>query len=78
MSVDISLDGWDIVRASEADWIPWTGAAGEARAKILGSADGYTVVLVEAQPGYRGDRHVHGTRSSTTWSRERSGTRARR
>ena len=59
MSVDISLDGWDIVRASEADWMPWTGAAGEARAKILGSADGYTVVLVEAQPGYRGNAHVH-------------------
>ena len=56
----ISLDGWDIVRAAEADWMPWTGSAGAARAKILGSADGYTVVLVEAQPGYSGNPHEHG------------------
>jgi quercetin dioxygenase-like cupin family protein len=55
----ISLEGWDIVRADDAEWMPWTGDAGEARAKILGSADGYTVVLVEAQPGYRGSPHVH-------------------
>ena len=27
-------------------------------AKILGTADGYTVVLVEAQPGYRGTPHT--------------------
>lgn len=54
-----SLEGWNIVRADESDWLPWTGAAGEARAKILGTADGYYVVLVEAQPGYRGTPHVH-------------------
>jgi quercetin dioxygenase-like cupin family protein len=53
------LDGWNIVRAEESDWLPWTGSAGEARAKLLGSADGYTVALVEAQPGYRGNPHVH-------------------
>jgi quercetin dioxygenase-like cupin family protein len=57
---EVSLDGWDIVKADEAEWMPWTGSAGEARAKVLGSADGYTVVLVEAQPGYRGSAHVHG------------------
>src|SRR5262249_57751423 len=56
---DISLDGWDIVRADESDWMPWTGSAGEARAKILGTADGYTVTLVEAQPGYAGSPHEH-------------------
>jgi quercetin dioxygenase-like cupin family protein len=39
--------------------MPWTGSAGEARAKILGRADGYTVVLVEAKPGYRGSEHEH-------------------
>jgi quercetin dioxygenase-like cupin family protein len=55
----ISLDGWNIVRAGETDWLPWTGSAGEARAKLLGGADGYTVALVEAQPGYRGNPHVH-------------------
>jgi mannose-6-phosphate isomerase-like protein (cupin superfamily) len=53
------LDGWNIVRAEESDWLPWTGSAGEARAKLLGSADGYTVALVEARPGYRGSPHVH-------------------
>ncbi|HMG26680.1 MAG TPA: cupin domain-containing protein [Acidimicrobiia bacterium] len=56
---DISLEGWDIVRDEETDWMPWTGAAGEARAKILGTADGYTVTLVEAQPGYAGSPHEH-------------------
>ena len=53
------LDGWNIVRAEESDWLPWTGSAGEARARLLGSADGYTVALVEARPGYRGNPHVH-------------------
>jgi quercetin dioxygenase-like cupin family protein len=57
--MDISLDGWDIVSADEADWMPWTGSAGEARAKVLGSANGYTSVLVEAKPGYRGSEHEH-------------------
>jgi quercetin dioxygenase-like cupin family protein len=57
---DISLDGWNIVGADEADWVPWTGSAGEARAKVLGSADGYMVMLVEAQPGYVGSPHEHG------------------
>jgi quercetin dioxygenase-like cupin family protein len=56
---DISLEGWDIVNADETEWMPWTGAAGEARAKVLGSADGYTAVLVEAQPGYVGAPHEH-------------------
>jgi quercetin dioxygenase-like cupin family protein len=57
--MSISLDGWNIVQADKSDWLPWTGSAGEARAKILGTADGYTVVLVEAQPGYRGTPHTH-------------------
>ncbi len=57
--MDISLDGWNIVSADEAEWMPWTGSAGEARAKMLGAADGYTVVLVEAKPGYRGSEHEH-------------------
>ena len=57
--MDISLDGWDIVSADEADWMPWSGSAGEARAKVLGSADGYTAVMVEAKPGYRGSEHEH-------------------
>ena len=57
--MDISLDGWNIVAANDAEWMPWVGSAGEARAKILGSADGYTVMFVEAEPGYQGAPHEH-------------------
>jgi mannose-6-phosphate isomerase-like protein (cupin superfamily) len=53
-----SLEGWDITRADDAEWIPW-GQDGNARAKILGQADGYTVVLVEAHPRYQGTPHHH-------------------
>ena len=56
---DISLEGWNIVHGESAEWMPWTGSAGEARAKILGAGDGYTAVLVEAKAGYRGNPHVH-------------------
>ncbi|HEX6419341.1 MAG TPA: cupin domain-containing protein [Acidimicrobiales bacterium] len=54
----ISLAGWDITRAADAPWVPW-GDGGDARAKVLGSADGYVVALVEAEPGYRGTPHEH-------------------
>jgi quercetin dioxygenase-like cupin family protein len=57
--VPTTQKGWDIVRAAEAEWMPWSGAAGEARAKVLGSGDGYTLVVVEAHPGYRGTPHEH-------------------
>jgi quercetin dioxygenase-like cupin family protein len=57
--MDISLEGWNIVSADDTEWMPWMGSAGEARAKILGTADGYTMVLVEAKPGYRGSEHEH-------------------
>jgi quercetin dioxygenase-like cupin family protein len=57
--MDISLDGWNIVKADEAEWGPWVGSAGEARAKVLGNADGYNVMLVEAKPGYQGTPHEH-------------------
>ncbi len=56
--MDISLKGWDITRADDAEWVPW-GGSGNARAKVLGSADGYVAVLVEAEPGYHGDPHEH-------------------
>jgi hypothetical protein len=52
------LDGWDITHAADADWVPW-GDNGDARAKILGTADGYVVALIEADAGYRGTPHVH-------------------
>lgn len=58
-TIDVSLEGWDIVSADDSDWMPWGGAEGEARARVLGEADGYNVALVEAKPGYRGNAHVH-------------------
>jgi len=56
--MEISLDGWDIVKAERTEWVPW-GGSGNARAKILGQADGYVVAMVEAEPGYAGDPHEH-------------------
>ena len=50
--------GWNMVRADDAEWAPW-GSQGNARAKVLGTADGYYVTLVEADAGYRGDPHEH-------------------
>jgi uncharacterized protein len=60
MSTDtqISLEGWDIGKFDDKEWVPW-GSGGKARAKVLANADGYMVVVVEAEPGYRGDSHVH-------------------
>jgi quercetin dioxygenase-like cupin family protein len=52
-----SLDGWNITRNAETDWVPW--GDGGAQAKVLGSADGYVVALVEAEAGYRGTPHEH-------------------
>ena len=55
---EISLAGWDIVHGEDVEWAPW-GSRGNARARILGQADGYLVVLVDADAGYRGDPHLH-------------------
>lgn len=57
MDTTISLEGWDIGKFDEKEWVPW--GSGGARAKVLAAADGYMVVLVEAEPGYQGDPHVH-------------------
>ena len=54
-----SLQGWDIGRLAEVDWAPWGGSGADARAKVLGVADGFYVALIEAEAGYRGDPHVH-------------------
>ncbi len=53
-----SLEGWDIRRDCDVDWIPW-GPTGDARAKILGVADGFHVVLVKTDPGYTAAPHGH-------------------
>ncbi|HEX2381917.1 MAG TPA: hypothetical protein VHI95_04740 [Acidimicrobiales bacterium] len=50
--------GWDIGTAADAEWVPW-GEGGRARAKILGTGDGYLLALVEADEGYTGTAHEH-------------------
>ena len=45
------LDGWDIVHGADADWMPWGGEGAPARAKVLGTGDGYALVVVEAAAG---------------------------
>jgi Cupin domain len=54
---EISHEGWDINHADQLEWVPW--GEGGARAKILGTADGYVVALVEADAGYEGTPHEH-------------------
>lgn len=56
--MDISLGGWDVGSFDQVEWSPW-GSAGNARAKVMASADGYHVALVEAEAGYAGDPHQH-------------------
>lgn len=53
-----SLDGWDVGHADDKEWTPW-GSQGNAKGKVLATADGYYVVLVEADPGYSGEAHEH-------------------
>lgn len=57
-TMEHSLQGWQIGRFDDLDWAPW-GSGDRARAKLLGTADGFSVALVEARPGYAGDPHVH-------------------
>ena len=54
-----SLDKWDVVHGADAEWVPWGGNGAPARAKVLGSGDGYLLVVVEAAAGYAGDPHDH-------------------
>ena len=56
--MEITLDGWDIGHGDDKDWAPW-GSRGDARAKMIASGDGYLLMLVEADPGYKGDPHEH-------------------
>ena len=52
------LEGWDINAAADNPWIQW-GEHGKARAKVLGSGDGYVLAVVEADEGYTGTPHEH-------------------
>ena len=53
------LEGWNVAEAHQADWVPWGGSNGAARAKVLAIADDYYLALIEAEPGYAGDPHEH-------------------
>ena len=53
-----SLHNWDIRHAADVDWVPW-GGQGNAKAKILAEADGYTIALVQAEAGYQSGAHEH-------------------
>jgi hypothetical protein len=56
---DHPTPGWDF-------WVSGGGAtpeptpAGGCRTTVLGAADGLQIALVEAEPGYVWDPHVHG------------------
>ena len=54
-----TLDGWNIVHGADAEWMQWGGEGAPARVKILGTGDGYALVLVEAAAGYTGTAHDH-------------------
>jgi len=53
-----SLEHWDIRHHNDVEWLPW-GSKGNARVKVLGEADGYTVAVVEADAGYEASEHEH-------------------
>jgi quercetin dioxygenase-like cupin family protein len=53
-----SLERWDIRHGADVEWSPW-GANDDARMKVLGEADGYTVALIHADKGYRAVPHEH-------------------
>lgn len=53
-----SLENWDIRHGKEIEWLPW-GSEGNARVKILGEADGYTVAIIQADAGYTTLEHQH-------------------
>ena len=47
-----------MTRDADATWGAW-GGSDNARAKVLGNADGYLIAFVEAEAGYRGTPHEH-------------------
>src|SRR5215204_5779878 len=72
------LTGWDITHGAKTEWVPWGGEGAPARAKVLGTGDGYYLLLVEARAGYIGHTTSTRTPSSRTSSAERSNTKASR
>ncbi len=54
----ISLENWDIRHGAQVDWMPW-GSQDNARVKILGEADGYTIALIQADAGHQTAPHDH-------------------
>jgi quercetin dioxygenase-like cupin family protein len=57
-AMEHALAGWDIGAVDDQEWVAW-GSTNNARAKVLAVADGYHVVLVEAEAGYSSEAHLH-------------------
>lgn len=53
-----SLDGWEVRRPAELEWLG-SGDHGDAGAKKIAIGDGIVIALVEAQAGYVGSAHAH-------------------
>jgi hypothetical protein len=50
--MEVPLDGWSIGRADDVEWTSW-GSRGDAKAKVLGSADGFFVLVKAVTPRRR-------------------------
>jgi hypothetical protein len=73
------MDGWKIVRAEDSECLPWNGPAGEARAKTLGTADGWVTSCAHAHvPPVQLRRGRLGTQRGSTAVRGRRLRRGRR
>ena len=59
MNHEHDLTGWGITHGDDTEWAAWGGDGAPARAKVLGTGDGYFLVLVEAEAGYSGSPHEH-------------------
>ena len=70
-----SLEGWNVVPASDADWFAW-GDGGNARGRIVGSAGHLTIFRVEADASYIGSAHDHADARASCSSAARCATRA--
>lgn len=57
MKHEHDLTGWDITHGADTEWAAWGGDGAPARAKVLGTGDGYSLVLVHA--GYSDSPHEH-------------------
>lgn len=57
MTAPASLEGWTF-GGGDTPAMPW-GTDGDAVAQVIATADGYHLMLVRADAGYRGTPHDH-------------------